>query len=170
MNMRFGTQNVRSLCRTGSLVTLLKELSKYKLHLVVAQEVTWEGVNTEPAVEYTFFYGKENENHELGTVPPPPIRGIISEVKRAKFVIDRMSYLIVLNVHAPTEDKTYDVKDSFYEEMECVLDTFPNYHDSFITRFQCQSRREDIFKLTIGDESLHENRVVRRILGPKRVK
>jgi hypothetical protein len=31
------------------------------------QEVRWEGGGTEPAGEYTFFYGKGNENHELGT-------------------------------------------------------------------------------------------------------
>jgi hypothetical protein len=46
---------------------------------------------------------------------------IISAVKRVEFVSDRMSYIIlrfrwchiiVLNVHAPTEDKTDDVKDS----------------------------------------------------------
>jgi hypothetical protein len=55
---------------------------------------------------------------------------IISAVKRVAFVSDRMSYIIlrgrwcqviVLNVHAPTEDKTDDVKDSFYEELERVL-------------------------------------------------
>jgi hypothetical protein len=32
----------------------------------------WKGGGTEPADEYTFFYGKENENHELckGKVNP----------------------------------------------------------------------------------------------------
>jgi hypothetical protein len=48
---------------------------------------------------------------------------IISAVKRVQFVNDRMLYtilrgswchIIVLSVHAPTEDKTDDVKDSFY--------------------------------------------------------
>jgi hypothetical protein len=37
-------------------------------------------------------------------------------------------HIIVLNVHAPTEDKTDDVKNSFYEEMERVFDKFPKYH------------------------------------------
>jgi hypothetical protein len=37
-------------------------------------------------------------------------------------------HIIVLNVHAPTEDKTDDVKDSFYEEVEHVFDKFPKYH------------------------------------------
>jgi hypothetical protein len=34
-------------------------------------------------------------------------------------------HIIVLNVHAPTEDKTDDVKDSFYVELERVFDKFP---------------------------------------------
>jgi hypothetical protein len=34
-------------------------------------------------------------------------------------------HIIVLNVHAPTEDKIEDVKDSFYEELERVFDKFP---------------------------------------------
>jgi NAD dependent epimerase/dehydratase family enzyme len=42
----------------------------------------------------------------------------------------RESYQVagVLNVHAPTEDKTHDVKDSFYEKLERVFDKFPKYH------------------------------------------
>jgi hypothetical protein len=55
-------------------VAVLKELSKYKLDLVGVQEVRWQGGGTEPAGEYTFCYGKGNENHELGTFffPSPP--------------------------------------------------------------------------------------------------
>jgi hypothetical protein len=64
--MRFGLWNVRSLYRAGSLMTVSRELSRYKLDLVGVQEVRWEGGGTEPAGEYTFFYGKGNENHESG--------------------------------------------------------------------------------------------------------
>jgi exonuclease III len=68
MDMRFGTWNVRSLYRAGSLVTVSRDLARYKLDLVGVQEVRWEGGGTEPAGEYTFLYGKGNDNHELGTV------------------------------------------------------------------------------------------------------
>jgi hypothetical protein len=66
---------------------------------------------------------------------------IISAVKRVEFVNDRVSYIIlrgrwfhiiVLNVHAPTENKTDDVKDSFYEEYKTssvALSPQANYID-----------------------------------------
>jgi exonuclease III len=67
MDMRFGTWNVRSLYRAGSLKTVSRELARYTLDLVGVQEVRREGGNIEPVGEYTFFYGKGNENHEFGT-------------------------------------------------------------------------------------------------------
>jgi hypothetical protein len=64
--VRFGTCNVRSKNKTGSLRAVGEEISIYKLNLVGVQEVRWDGGGTERAGEYTFFYGKGNENHELG--------------------------------------------------------------------------------------------------------
>jgi hypothetical protein len=48
-------------------MAVAKEILKYKLDLVGVQEVEWDRGGTEPAGEYTFFYGKGNENNELGT-------------------------------------------------------------------------------------------------------
>jgi hypothetical protein len=68
MDLRFGTWNVRSMYRAGSLRTLAEEVSKYKLDLVGVQEVRWDKGGTEPAGQYTLFYGKWKQNHELGQV------------------------------------------------------------------------------------------------------
>jgi endonuclease/exonuclease/phosphatase family metal-dependent hydrolase len=62
-----------------------------------------------------------------------------------------------LNVHAPTEDKDDDIKDSFYEELEQVFDQFPRYHMNILLGdFNAKVGREEIFKPIIGNESLHE--------------
>ena len=61
-------------------------------------------------------------------------RRIVSAVKRAEFVSDRLSYIvlrgcwrniIVVNVRTPSEEKSDESKDSFYEELEQVFDHFP---------------------------------------------
>jgi len=41
MDMRFGTWNVRSLCRTGSLKTVTNKLAKYNYDIVAVQVVRW---------------------------------------------------------------------------------------------------------------------------------
>jgi hypothetical protein len=65
--------------------------------------------------------------------------------------------IILINVHAPTEDKCDDTKDSFYEELGGVFDQFPKYHMKILEGdFNAKVGREDIFKLTTGNESLHE--------------
>jgi exonuclease III len=65
--------------------------------------------------------------------------------------------IIVLNVHAPTADKTDDMNDRFYEELEQVFDKFPKYRMKILLGdFNAEVGREDIFKPTIENESLHE--------------
>jgi exonuclease III len=69
----------------------------------------------------------------------------------------RWFHIIVLNVHAPTEDKIDDVKDSFYAELERIFDKFPKYHMKILLGdFNAKVGREDIFEPTTGNESLHE--------------
>jgi hypothetical protein len=47
--------------------------------LVAAQEVRWDKGDTEPADDYTFFFGNGNDNHTSAIMP-----------KREQLVYDKM--------------------------------------------------------------------------------
>jgi hypothetical protein len=106
--------NVRSLYRAGSLMTVAKELARYKVDLVGVQEVRWDKGGTVRAGDCNFVYGKGNENHQLGTGFFVHQR-LVPAVKRVEFVSDRVSYIVMrghwnniifLIVHAPSEEKS----------------------------------------------------------------
>jgi hypothetical protein len=91
---------------------------------------------------------------------------IISVVKRVDIVSDRMSYIIlrdrwchiiVLNVHAPTEDKTDDVEDSFYKELEHVFNKFPKYHMKILLDFNAKVGR--VIRMLIFKKENRKSRV-----------
>jgi exonuclease III len=64
--------------------------------------------------------------------------------------------IIVLNVHASTEEKSDNVKDRFYEKLKQVFNKFPKLHMKFLLGdFNAKVSREDISKTT-GIEVLHE--------------
>ena len=61
-------------------------------------------------------------------------------------------------MNKPSEDKSDDSKDSFYEELEQVFKHFPKYHMKIILGdFNVKLGGEDIFKLTIWNKSLHQD-------------
>ena len=70
----------------------------------------------------------------------------------------RWCKIIVLNVHTTSEEKSDSSKDSFYKELEQVFDHFSKYDMKILLGdFNAKVGRENIFKPTIRNESLHQD-------------
>jgi hypothetical protein len=91
---------------------------------------------TERAENYNFFLWKGHKYHQLG-IGFLVHHKIASAVKTVEFVSDRVSCIVLkscrhniifLNVHARSEEKSSEPKDSFYEKLEEAFDHFCKYH------------------------------------------
>ena len=61
-------------------------------------------------------------------------------------------------MHAPSEENSDDFQDSFYGELEQVFKNFPKYHTKILLGdFNVKVGSKNIFKPTIGNESLHQD-------------
>ena len=99
----------------GQLMTVVRELARYKLDLVGVREVRWDKGGTLRARDCIFSMENETKS-SIGN------RNFVhqrraTEVKRIKCLGDRISSMvlrvrwcniIVLNVHAPSEEKSDD--------------------------------------------------------------
>ena len=61
-------------------------------------------------------------------------------------------------MHVPSEEKSENSKNNFYEELEKIFYYFPKYHMKILLGdFSENVRRENIFEPTFGNESLHQD-------------
>jgi exonuclease III len=62
----------------------------------------------------------------------------------------RWRNIIVVNVHAPSEEKSDESRDSFYEELEQMFHHLPKYHMKMLLGdFNANVERENFFTPTI---------------------
>jgi hypothetical protein len=59
--LRFGTWNVKSQYRAGSLTAAARELARYKLELVGVEEIRWDKGGMVRAGDYNFFSMEKNK-------------------------------------------------------------------------------------------------------------
>ena len=157
--MRFGTGNVRKSVKVRFTHNSNQGINKEYVRLIGCTGVRWKKGGTVREGSCIVFYGRGNENHQLGTV--------FLYTTYTKFVSDRMSCTVlrgrwcnifVLIAHTPSQEKSDDSKGSFCEELKQVFVPFPDYNAKLhLEDFNEKLGREDIFKTTIGNESLYQD-------------
>lgn len=164
--MRFGTWNIRTLYKPGSLQCVLKEINRYNVDIVGLQEIRWPGSGNLKSENMTvFFSGKNNGKHDNG-VGFVIKSSVLRLVKKFELINDRICYIVltgktfdtgIVNCYAPTKTADCELKDLFYDDLDRVLDNIPRESIKIVVGdFNAQVGRENIFKLIVGKESLHQ--------------
>jgi hypothetical protein len=73
------------------------------------------------------------------------------------YTVLRGHWCTITVLHAPSEEKSDDSKDSFYEELEQVFDNFHKYRMKILGDFNAKVGGENILKPTICNDSLLQN-------------
>lgn len=108
---------------------LVTEVEKYKMKCVALQEIRWEDTGTTKVSQTTIFNGKWEHPHKLGTGFAIH-ESIMHTVKEFRDISPKISTItiksenfdvVLINAHAPTEEKDEDEKDLFYAMLQRYL-------------------------------------------------
>lgn len=158
------TWNVRTLYQPGKLRVLLDQLEKYKADITAIQEVRWLGKGIMEKRNYTIYYSCREKEHTLGTAFIVR-KSLKHAVIGFEAISERMCKIRIkgkfhnyslINIHAPTEDKSEEEKEAFYENLERNLRKCPRYDVKVIIGdANAKVGQEQIYYPTIGKHSIH---------------
>ena len=134
---RIGTWNVRTMYATGKTAQVMKEMRKYQLDILGISECRWTGsgkINTQTGE--TIIYSGRSDNHHSNGVAIAMTKGTHKTLYEWTPISDRIitarfwsKYIktTVIQVYAPTNDADEDDKESFYDQLQKVVDKTPRH-------------------------------------------
>uniref|UniRef100_A0A1B0DRK3 Uncharacterized protein n=1 Tax=Phlebotomus papatasi TaxID=29031 RepID=A0A1B0DRK3_PHLPP len=147
---------------------LIGEFEKYELSILAVQEIRWpdKGMRNTKNGHVLYYCGSQNNQHHFGTgflihkklktsiIGFTPISDRMCSIR----IRGRFHNITIFSVHAPTLDKSDDIKEEFYAKLEEEYDKVPKYDVKLILGdFNAKIGREESLKPAIGNHSLHEN-------------
>lgn len=150
--------------RAGASRSLEQVLEDYHVDVLAIQEVRWGTTELVELNEYviinsghaenklgTGFMIKQSLKHSLLTYKCINERLCMIRLKGRFFNIS------IISVHAPTEEKGEEEKDSFYDTLSRMYDNLPRYDVKIILGdFNAKIGKESAYMPTIGRYSKHE--------------
>ena len=170
-HFRVGSWNVRTMFSTGKTAQVAKEARRYNIGILGISECRWNGfgrLRTSEGDTIIYSGREEDEAHSSGVA-------ILIRKKEAETleswtpVNDRIikarfysKYIktTVIQIYAPTNETSDEMKDSFYEQLQTVIEETPT-HDMLILLgdFNAKVGRPGMGEEgTIGKFGLHDDR------------
>lgn len=148
------------------MVEFVREMEIYNIGICAMQEIRWVGDGILTKKNFTILYsGNKGNRHEFGTgfyVNKCLMENIIEfepineRICRIRLKMEHYN-LTLIAVHAPTEDKSDDMKEDFYTRLEGVCDAVPSYDMKMVLGdFNAQIGKEDYLYPTCGKFTAHE--------------
>lgn len=165
MDFDLATWNVRTMNRAGALRSLLLELERYKVKIAALQETRWNNKDISDVRTHTILSsGSTTGTRQFGVAfvvdksLKPQILDFqpISERLCTLRIKTKFRNISIINAHAPTEEKSEEEKDEFYQNLMRIFDHIPsNDIKMMLGDFNAKIGKELQYMGTIGKHSLH---------------
>jgi len=145
---------------------LAEEIAKTQIEILALQEVRWPGKGQVNKKDYLFYYSRTKEKTgQAGT-------GFLLMKKIQKYIISyelhneclcklrikgKYNNITLINAYAPTEDKTEEIKEQFYDDLQSVVDKVPKSDLTIILGdVNTKLGKEPAYQKITGKHTLHE--------------
>jgi len=135
------------------------------MELIAQQEVRWSGSGIHQTNSYDLHYSGHPKHKVFGTgfLVGKKLRSSIMDFQAVNErlcklrIRGKFSNITVLNIHAPTEDKPADEKETFYGEVEKLLISVPKHDVRMVLGdFNAQVGKERVYHRTVGPDGVHD--------------
>jgi exonuclease III len=155
-----------TLLNPGKLQELEEEIAITQIEILALQEVRWPGKGQINKINYLLYYsGTKEKTGQAGT-------GFLLMKKIQKYIIKfelhnehlhklrikgKYNNITLINAYAPTEDKTEEIKEQFYDNLQSMVDKVPK-SDLIIILGDVNAKlgKEPAYQKITGEHTLHE--------------